>query len=67
MTSPRDRVTHTDKGKLDQVFGSRFGHLERLGPSTWFLLIGHADGTETAMWFTSRDLPSLIETRERRR
>jgi hypothetical protein len=44
-----DRVTLDDKGEPDEIFGSRFGHLERLRRDEWFLLVGHEDGTETAV------------------
>ena len=50
-----DRVTFDD-GCLDEGVGSRRAHLERLGRSRWFLVIGHDDGTETAIWFKSKDL-----------
>lgn len=51
-----DRITFDKKGELDEVCGSRFAHLERMGGNNWFLLIGHDDGTETAIWFKSKDL-----------
>lgn len=58
-----DRVTYTEAGDLDEIVGSRFAHLERISNKRWFLTIGHADGTETAIWFTSKNLPDLIEKR----
>lgn len=51
-----DRVTFTDKGTLDEIVSSCGAHLERIGPNRWFLLMCHGDGTDTALWFTSRDL-----------
>ena len=50
-----DRVDFTD-GKLDEIVSSRGAHLERLGKNRWFLIFYHADGSETALWFSSRDL-----------
>lgn len=50
-----DRVTF-EAGRLDEVCGSRGAHLEHMDGDRWFLLIGHDDGTETAIWFSSRDL-----------
>lgn len=50
-----DRVTF-EEGRLDEVFGSRHAHLECMGKNRWFLLIGHDDGSETAIWFSSKDL-----------
>lgn len=50
-----DRVTFPG-GRLDEVCGSGFAHLESMGGRNWFLLIGHDDGTETALWFRSEDL-----------
>jgi hypothetical protein len=49
-----DRVTFVD-GCLDEICGG-FAHLEHMGGKDWFLLIGHDDGTETAVWFRSKDL-----------
>jgi hypothetical protein len=51
-----DRVTFDEKGELDEVVGTGFAHLERMGRNHWFLLIGHKDGTETAIWFDSPNL-----------
>lgn len=66
-TGSNDRVTYDDKGRLDEIVGSRFAHLEHMNKDSWFLLIGHDDGTETALWFTSHDLRKpLIERREPR-
>lgn len=50
-----DRVTFPD-GKLDEVCGRGFAHLEHMGNGRWFLLVGHDDGSETALWFSSKDL-----------
>ena len=62
-----DRVTF-EGGRLDEVFGSRHAHLEHTFGDRWFLLIGHDDGTETAIWFSSRDLRKpFMERREPRR
>lgn len=58
-TSPiagsNDRVTFEGM-HLDEICGSRGAHLECMGGNRWFLLIGHDDGTETAIWFSSKDL-----------
>lgn len=51
-----DRVTFTDKGILDEIVSTRGAHLERTGANSWFLVFSHEDGTETALWFTSRAL-----------
>lgn len=51
-----DRVTFTEKGRLDEVVASRGAHLEHMGGNSWFLSLLHADGTETAIWFDSKDL-----------
>ena len=59
----RDRVDYDDKGRLDEVVGIGVTHLERLGRNDWYLSIGHADGSETALWFTSKNFPDLMETR----
>ena len=55
VESAKDRVDFIN-GKLDEVVSSRGAHLERIDHSRWFLIFYHADGTETAMWFSSRDL-----------
>jgi len=61
-----DRVTFVD-GRLDEVCGSRGAHLEHMHGNRWFLLIGHDDGTETAIWFSSKDLRKpFYERREPR-
>lgn len=54
--SDGDRVTFNDDGTLDEVCGSRYAHLEHMHGNSWFLLVGHDDGTETAIWFKSKDL-----------
>ena len=59
----RNRVTYDDKGRLDEIVCSRGAHLERMSKNHWFLSFCHEDGTETAIWFKSKDFPSLIETR----
>ena len=51
-----DRVDFTEKGTLDEIVSSRGAHLECMGGSRWFLSFQHADGTETAVWFSSREL-----------
>lgn len=56
MSETLDRVSFTDKGKLDEVFGSHGAHLERMGKDSWFLIFYHADGSESAFWFKSKDL-----------
>jgi hypothetical protein len=50
-----DRVTF-EGGRLDEVVGRGFAHLEHMHGHHWFLLIGHDDGTETAIWFDSKSL-----------
>ncbi len=50
-----DRVDFI-KGKLDEIVSTRGAHLEYLGDGGWFLIFYHADGTETALWFESKDL-----------
>lgn len=45
-----------ENGKLDEIVSTRGAHLEHLGSGRWFLSFQHEDGTETALWFTSRDL-----------
>ncbi len=60
-----NRVEFRKNGTLDEVFGSRFGHLEHMGGNRWFLEIGHADGTSSAFWFSSKDLKKPFwETRQ---
>jgi hypothetical protein len=56
MTETADRVSFTENGTLDEIVASRGAHLERVGKSEWFLTFGHGDGSETALWFTSKDL-----------
>lgn len=51
-----DRTEFNEDGTLDEIVGSGVAHLEHMGGSRWFLEIGHADGTSTALWFTSRSL-----------
>lgn len=66
MPGSADRVTFAG-GRLDEVCGKGFAHLEHMDGGRWFLLIGHDDGTETALWFTSRDLlKPFYERREPR-
>jgi hypothetical protein len=59
-----DRIDYQD-GDLDEIVAARGAHLERLDKNRWFLALYHADGTETAIWFSSKDLrkPSM-ETRK---
>jgi hypothetical protein len=61
-----DRVTFED-GHLDEVVSSRGAHLERMSGNRWFLIFYHEDGTETAIWFDSKNLRKPFwETREPR-
>jgi hypothetical protein len=58
-----DRVDFQD-GCLDEVVAVRGAHLERIGANRWFLSFMHADGTETSIWFSSKDLKKpFMETR----
>lgn len=50
-----DRVTF-EEGRLDEVVSSRGAHLEHMDGNQWFLIFYHEDGTETAFWFSSKDL-----------
>lgn len=50
-----DRVDFVD-GELDEIVASKGAHLERLDKSRWFILFEHEDGSETAIWFSSKDL-----------
>ncbi len=43
-------------GTLDEIVCTKGAHLEHIGKNRWFLIFCHEDGTETALWFTSRDL-----------
>lgn len=52
MTDRRDFIN----GKLDEIVSTKGAHLEHMGRSRWFLSFRHEDGTETAIWFSSRDL-----------
>jgi hypothetical protein len=59
-----DRVEF-EGGKLDEIVAARGAHLERIGKNDWFLAFFHDDGTETAIWFTSKDLKTpYFETRK---
>lgn len=59
-----DRVTFTDKGKLDEIVATQGAHLERTGKHSWFITFDHADGSSTVIWFESKDLVSpTIEKR----
>lgn len=51
-----DRVTFDESSELDEVVGTAGGHLENLGDNRWFLIFDHADGSQSAFWFTSREL-----------
>ena len=63
MSEMIDRVDHVD-GELDEVVAAAGAHLERMGKNRWFLLLCHADGTDTAIWFSSKDLRKpFMETR----
>lgn len=58
-----DRVEFQDE-ELDEIVATRGAHLERVGQNRWFIRFSHADGTETALWFSSRDLRKpMWETR----
>lgn len=62
-----DRVSFTEAGRLDEVYASHGSHLEHLGGNRWFLLFSRDDGTEFAVWFTSKDLRRpFMELREPR-
>jgi len=50
-----DRVDFVD-GRLDEVVASKGAHLERMDDNRWFILFEHEDGSETAIWFSSKDL-----------
>lgn len=50
-----DRVAF-EGGRLDEVCGSKGAHLEYMGGGKWFLIVGHDDGSQTAIWFRSKDL-----------
>lgn len=63
-----NRVTFNDDDTLDEVCSTRGAHLEHMGGGHWFLIFHHADGTETAIWFKSKDLRKPYwETREPRK
>lgn len=51
-----DRVTFDESGQLDEVVGTAGAHLERLGDNQWFLVFDHTDGSQSAFWFSSRNL-----------
>lgn len=62
----QDRVDFVD-GRLDEIVSARGAHLEHMDKNRWFLIFYHADGTETAIWFSSKDLKKPFwETREPR-
>ncbi|MHA6684515.1 hypothetical protein [Mesorhizobium sp. A556] len=50
-----DRIEF-DGSRLDEIVAARGAHLEHMGRDRWFLAFYHEDGTETAIWFTSKDL-----------
>lgn len=52
----RDRITFDEDGTLDEVCSTRGAHLENMGGGHWFLIFQHKDGTETAIWFDSKNL-----------
>lgn len=59
--SSQDANNGTDRrdfinGKLNEIVSTKGAHLEYMGESQWFLSFQHEDGTETAIWFTSRNL-----------
>lgn len=51
----RDRVMF-EGNELEEVFGSGYAHLERTAKNRWCLIVGHNDGSQTAIWFKSKDL-----------
>ena len=51
-----DHTEFNEDGTLDEIVGTGGAHLELMDGSRWFLEIFHADGTSTALWFTSRSL-----------
>ena len=51
-----NRVQFNDDGTLDEVCSTRGAHLEHMHGNHWFLVFYHEDGTDTAIWFTSKDL-----------
>lgn len=55
MSEIIDRVDFQD-GELDEIVASGAAHLERLDKDRWFLIFTHGDGSQTALWFTSKDL-----------
>lgn len=67
MDVVEERVTFRDDGTLDEVYSARGAHLEHLGGKNWFLIFYHEDGTESAFWFSSKDLKKPFwEKREKR-
>lgn len=52
MTDRREFID----GKLDEIVSTAGAHLERIDKNRWSLIFYHANGTETALWFTSKDL-----------
>lgn len=64
MSETIDRVDFQND-ELDEVVAGRGAHLERIGKDRWFLIFYHTDGTETALWFSSKDLKRpFLEKRE---
>lgn len=55
-TATGERVTFTEKGKLDEVYSAKGAHLECIGGADWFLAFYNEDGTSSAFWFSSKDL-----------
>ncbi|MDR7032448.1 hypothetical protein [Mesorhizobium sp. BE184] len=51
----QDRVEWKN-GRLDEIVSTRGAHLEHMDGNKWFLSFQHEDGTETALWFSSKDL-----------
>jgi hypothetical protein len=51
-----DRTEFNEDGTLDEVVAAAGAHLEHMSGNRWFLLLCHADGTDTAIWFSSKDL-----------
>lgn len=51
MPDSLNRVTHDDKGALDEIVTDGGCHLERMDERRWFLNCLRADGSSFAVWF----------------
>lgn len=49
-----ERITYTEKGKLDEAVTNGPAHLEFLGKKRWFLSLTRSDGTELRIWFQGK-------------